>query len=42
MAVLASGRTMGVRPAEQLTEDRLIQMMMGVADTDDPAAAGRV
>ena len=32
MAVLASGRVMGVRSNEELTEDRLIQMMMGVAD----------
>lgn len=32
MAILASGRVMGVRSAEELTEDRLIQMMMGVAD----------
>lgn len=33
MAILASGQMMGVRSVEELTEDRLIQMMMGVADT---------
>ena len=31
MAVLASGRVMGVRSAGQLTEDRVVQLMMGAA-----------
>lgn len=30
MAVLATGNLAGVRPAEELSEDQLIQMMMGV------------
>lgn len=36
MAILASGRMMGVRSVGELTEDRLIQMMMGVADAPSP------
>ena len=42
LAVLASGRLMGVRPAEQLTEDQLIQMMMGVAEPDTSSASETV
>lgn len=33
IAVLAQGRLMGTRSADQLTETRLIQMMMGVRDS---------
>lgn len=40
MAILASGEFMGVRNADELTEDRLLQMMMGVPDSDaSPAGA---
>jgi len=41
MAVLASGKLMGVRAADRLTEDQLIQMMMGVAEPDSPATSER-
>jgi ABC-type sugar transport system ATPase subunit len=40
IAVLAHGRIMGTREAESLSEDRLIQMMMGVADPDPDGSAG--
>jgi ABC-type sugar transport system ATPase subunit len=40
IAVLAQGRLMGTRSADELTENRLIQMMMGVRDSDDASATG--
>lgn len=38
MTILASGRVMGVQPAEQLTEDRVVQMMMGATKSSSDSS----